>query len=830
MTAPLWIYREAVTACSVGHIVRRGESVKYNSDRCCVTLSVRELCERACRSGDLDSSRYAGADAMLAGADIHRKLQAQAGGFYRPEVSLVLTTEYNGICFEVSGRADGVIRKEEKLTVDEIKCVRSYDFFAPPKEVFLAQMKCYAYFLAVSENRSEIDGRLTYYHTDTGKLRYFHYHFRTEELRAFYMTLLDRVWFLADLAVRQVQTVLPQAAEAVFPYPELREGQEMMIRECFSAIRRKKRLFAEAPTGTGKTISALYPAVRALGKGYAEKIFYLTAKASTGREAYRAAAKLYEAGVHLRTVVISAKEQMCMCSAGLSGGAGRNHCNAHDCEFARGYYDRVENALTELIREGNGYPRQRIAEVAQKYRVCPYELSLDLSELCDIVICDYNYAFDPTVYFRRYFGDVPHADYIFLVDEAHNLVDRARGMYSYELTRHDFEQAFVAIPETDTEPGKIVESAGSAFGVLRRLCREVMTKDEEGREQGYYAGKQIPKGFYEAMERFRQQTDALLKKRRNDPALDPLAELMLKVRKFLTVSEFFDSGFLFYAEVYGENVRAKICCLDPSHIMNSLLERASSVILFSATLTPVHYFREVLGGSKKAECLSVPSPFPEENLCVAVADYLSTRYEHRKKNATHYATVIAASVAPRKGNYMVYFPSYACLEEVQKVFVRRYPKVELVVQKPDMGWRDREKFLSAFRENTERLCIGFCVLGGVFSEGVDLPGSRLIGSVILGVGLPGLSSERNMIRDYLDGDTVSGYDYAYTFPGMNNVLQAAGRVIRRGSDRGIVVLVDDRYAQPKYRALFPEHWKGIQYAGNPESLAEIIRRFWDSSE
>lgn len=806
--------------------------MRYNQDTCSVELSVRELCEMALKSGDLGFGAPPFSSSIpFDGGAIHRRLQAEAGGFYNPEVTLSNTTLCGGTYYTVSGRADGVIRHADGLEIDEIKCVRTYDFFMPPREVFLAQMKCYAYFLAIRDELDEIRARLTYYNVDTKKIKYFRYRFRCEELRAFYCSLLSRIAPWAQNVIRRQVEYLPEAAHARFPYPELREGQEMMIREVHSAIKRGQRLFVEAPTGTGKTMSALYPAVRALGEGYADKIFYLTAKTSTAREAYRAAAKLFESGLKLRCVMITAKESVCLCHAERTENGSHRPCNPEECECGRGYYDRVDAALRELLDSGFGYPRSLIAKVAQKHRVCPYELSLDLSEHCDIVICDYNYAFDPSVYFRRYFSDNAAASrYVFLIDEAHNLADRARDMYSATLSASRFERLLEPLSSVDEDLTGTVESAAMTVRRLRALCREDMIKDADGNERGFYMSRSPLENLNTELDLFRKKTETWLRKNREHPIFFEISELAGEVRRYLSVQEYFEGGFLSYVLVLDGDVTVKTYCLNPSPTMDVLLNRAHAAVLFSATLTPPEYFCDVLGGTKKAVSVSLPSPFEPENLCVAVADYLSTRLEDREKNYARYAAIIAATVSQQPGNYIAYFPSYACLDGVRKVFCRKYPKVETVVQHAGMGAREKEEFLSAFREDVGHLRVGFCVLGGVFSEGVDLPGSRLIGSIIFGVGLPGLSNERNMIEEYFESTIGQGYDYAYTYPGMNHVLQAVGRVIRRDSDRGVAVLVDDRYAEPKYRALFPKHWEGVQYAGNARSLAEIMHRFWEKGE
>ena len=807
--------------------------MKYNAETCAVELDGRELCMLALRHGDLDGFLLGAGELPRDDREMFYRLQSEAGAYYNPDVELCNTTSFGGLYYTVSLTADGVIRKGG-VEVDKIKCVKGKSFFASPDELTLALLKCSAYFLAVKEGLSVIDGRVSYYNVENKKLKYFRYRFLLSELKNFYDGLIEKISYRGEIARQRVCEGLPSAESAVFPYGELREGQENMIRSCYSALKGGRRMFVEAPTGTGKTISALFPAVRALGKGYIDKIFYLTPKTATRKEAFAAAAKLYSSGVRLRSVVITAKEQLCQCPARRAEGIDR--CSSEICTNSRGYYDRVDAALREMLENYSGYPTGLIVETAKKYGVCPYELSLDLSELCDIIICDYNYAFDPSVYFRRYFGAQGRGTqekYAFLIDEAHNLADRAREMYSAELRRSDFERIMGMIAENDIcreEISDILSPVISVFSVIRKLCRHDIVKDEQGNERGFYISSSPAEHIDRILGTFLKSCDKWLKGNPQHYLAKKLRFACSQVRRYITVGEYFDRGFRFYGQIEGGDISVRIYCLDPSDVMNSLLNRAASAVMFSATLTPPEYFCDVLGGGKSAEKLTLISPFPSENLCVAVADYVNTRFDSREDNAKRFATVIAASVTSRPGNYIAYFPSYQCLEQTYDVFAKKYPRVECVVQKKNMSVREREEFLSAFKDDRGRMRIGFCVLGGVFSEGVDLPGSRLIGSIIFGVGLPGLSNERNIIKEHFDlkSDDGMGYDYAYTYPGMNNVLQAAGRVIRTGEDCGIVVLADDRYATPKYRGLFPAHWKGVKYAGNASSLAEIIRRFWEN--
>lgn len=797
--------------------------MKYNSNSCTLELSVGELCSLALKSGDIDARRKNSTFKPILDKGTYEKLQAEANGYYSADIPLSNTFLYNGMYYTVSGSADGVIRDSLGYCIDEINRVGGVDFFRPPTEIMLGRLKCHAYFFACKENITEIRSRITYLSQNGKKIKYINYTFNTEDLKKYYVDLIAKISFFAELEVKHTLEVITAAKNAVFPYHGLRDGQGLMIKESFGAIKRGQRLFAEAPTGIGKTISSLFPAVRALGEGYIQRIFYLTAKASTRREAYAGASKLFSVGIGIRAIVLSSKESMCRCPNAKCE-ASKNICSSDNCPLAKGYYDRVNEALKELLTSSNGYPPKQILSVAEKYSLCPYELSLDLSEYCDVIICDYNYVFDPSAYLKRYFSDSADCKKnVFLIDEAHNLSDRARDMYSARISLSDF-----SLP-VEAEPNIFCIEIKKAFENIKSLCSDNIHVSANGDESGFYMSREPLGAFLSELELFRKKCDAWLKKNTDSIYYDAIYVLCSRVRKYLCVSEYYGKGFLTYVELVGRDISVRIFCLDPSRLMNRLLKRAHASILFSATLTPTEYFTDVLGCGSSAVELKLPSPFANENLCIAVADFLSVRYGDRDVNTSQFVSVIAATVSAKHGNYMVYFPSYSCLEKVSGEFKRKYPNVATVVQKKGMGYDEKEKFLSFFKADSGKLRIGFCVLGGSFSEGVDLPGSRLIGTVIFGVGLPGFSNERNIIRDYYNENDGSGYDYAYTYPGMNNVLQAAGRVIRTADDKGIVVLVDDRYATPAYRRLYPSHWKNVQYAGNAKSLAEISRRFWKNS-
>jgi len=799
--------------------------VRYNTACAAIEMSVRELCQMAHKSGSIDARRPSRIAAMQKGSEAHRRLQARQGKSYQAEVPVQNTTLYEGIYFTVSGRADGVIEENGRVTVEEIK-LRQGGYGA--RDDAYSQLRCYAHFICESRHLASIRLRMRLYDPERDTVHDTNSEMTAAELRVFYEGLLARVAFFARLEVTRRSVCLPEIEAVRFPYENPREGQSELAEEVFRTVRRGKRLFAQAPTGIGKTMSTLYPAVKALGAGYCERIFYLTAKASVRREAYAAAAKLFESGAKIRCVVLHAKEQMCSNEGGCKRG-NQSRCNPDECPFARGYYDRVDTALEELLTRANGYPRTLIAEVAAKHRLCPYELSLDLALYCELIICDYNYVFDPAVYLRRFFdeNEGERGEYVFLVDEAHNLPDRARDMYSATLNAAPFTEALSRVdPVADT---KLVEALGGFVTCLTRmsaLCTENRQKHEDGTESGYYLNAELSLSLMDAALQCRRALDAFCKAEPLHPLADDLSGLSAALRRFGSIAEYYDGRFLTFAELLHGAFQIQLYCLDPSGVLNTAAARARAVVFFSATLTPLEYFVDVLGGGKQATTLSLPSPYDPDNLCVTAVPVISTKMEERARSYKRVATYIAAAVSARAGNYMVYFPSYEYLNAVYERFAARYPDVSCVVQHPGMSYAEREGFLAAFKADRGHLRVGFCVLGGSFSEGVDLPGSRLIGSIIVGVGIPGLSNERNILRDYYEHACERGYDYAYTYPGMNRVLQAAGRVIRREEDCGVVVLIDSRYAEEPYLHLYPPHWQGITAAGDAASLAHRVTEFW----
>ncbi len=842
----------------------------YNSKDDRIELSVRELCAMAFLSGDLDTRASATSrfEAAHVGREIHQRLQQAGGQSYHSEVTLRHECRLGDVTFAVSGRADGVLIDPDSgdYTVEEIKTLsrplwQSSTGFA--RQADIGQLVCYGYFLATAKALSKVTLRLTYVCTADDDIHYQDSIMTADGLRDAFIAMLNIILPRArDLRDREV-LLRPQAKVAVFPYPHLRDEQGDMIREIWRDMRHRETVFAQAPTGIGKTISTLYPAVRCFGEGRCDKIFYLTAKSATRREAVGAVEKMISVGTKLRAVVIAAREPMCACVE-AKGAEGRltRFCNPDMCPYAKGYYDRAEQVIEGLLSSGQGVFTPRvISEAAEQGKVCPYELSLDLSERCEVVICDYNYVFSPSVYLRRYFSEgIPNTEgnrYIFLVDEAHNLPDRARDLYSATLTLSEltavqdelnaYDEACAAVervavfPEEDysaKDRGVSALTMDDLIGDMGRAayaCHDKLTEGADGVKRGADLRREAPLILLDTVSVLCKKYDGWLRRHTTHPMYTVVDQLVACLKSFRTAGEYYDERYATLTEVEGEDVRVSLICLDPAGILKPILKKATARVLFSATLTPQSYFADILGGDADSVCVSFESPFPPERLCVAVADHISLRQEDRQKAVRQVVSYIAATVSAKKGNYLVYFPSYEYMDKVRTIFEQKYPKVRLLVQKPSMTAAERDAFISSFTEGDGKLQIGFCVLGGSFSEGVDLPGNSLIGVIVLGVGIPALSSLRNIMREYYDErgqgeETGTGYAYAYTYPGMNRVLQAAGRVIRRPEDKGVVVLLDDRYAAPPYTQLYPDHWKNIAAVGDPASLNDHLKRFWERIE
>lgn len=784
-----------------------------------IKISVRNLVEFILRSGDIDnrSGGMADKDAMQAGSRLHRKLQKAQKGDYQAEVPLSLEVpvldEKTGDSLQiiVEGRADGIFTQAGIPYIDEIKGVyRELEHITEPTVVHLAQAKCYAYlYLMKTEDKSaeRIGTRMTYCNIETEELKYFENEYSFYELKAWFEGLIKEY---AKWACWQYHWILKRNSSILpvnFPFA-YREGQKRLVSGVYRTILSGKKLFIEAPTGVGKTISTVFPAVRAMGEGSVEKLFYLTAKTITRTVAEDTFRILQNQGVKLKFVTLTAKEKICILD--------KCDCNPIACERAKGHYDRVNNAVFDLLTSEEEISRELIEEYARKHRVCPFEMALDVAIWADVIICDYNYVFDPTVQLKRFFASEKKNDYVFLIDEAHNLVERAREMYSAVLCKERFLEARTAVKVFSTKLEKKLSACNQAFLKLKRECDEFELFDS--------VGDLVLKllSLSTELEEFLQQFTAFENR-------EQVLELYFQVRSFLAVHDILNEKYRIYGDYAGNEFQVHLQCMDPSDCLKECLEKGKSAIFFSATLLPIQYYMEQLGGENEDYTMYADSPFDKKKRLLMVGGDVSTRYKARNQYGYEkIAKYIERFVEVKKGNYFVFFPSYQFMERVAECFPLER-KWELYVQASGMTEAEKEEFLGYFTEEPKVTRIGFCVMGGIFGEGIDLKKDRLIGAVIVGTGLPMVCNERELFRNYYDEKKASGFEYAYLYNGMNKVLQSSGRVIRTDEDTGAVLLLDERFLTRQYTSLFPREWFPYETV-TIDTVQEKLIDFWQQKK
>lgn len=840
-----------------------------------IRVSVRQLVEFILREGSIDNRKSGGADtAMQEGSRIHRMLQRRMGSEYHAEIGLQhtwSTPEYDII---IEGRADGIIdynwgahdvaphektdvfviegedqdkelpapKREKKVIIDEIKgTYRDLKRITKPAGVHLAQAKCYAYMYAEENHLEQIGVRMTYCHIETETLKYFHEDYTFPELRQWFDELMQEYKKWADFQFEWNGIRTASIRQLQFPFP-YREGQKELVTYVYQTIYHKKKLFLEAPTGVGKTVSTVFPTVKSMGEGMTEKIFYLTAKTITRTVAQECFGLLQENGLHMKTIILTAKDKICFMkqegspeAAALADRAGEAECNPDACPYANGHFDRINEAMYDLLTHEEHFTREKVMEYAIRYQVCPFEFSLDMSLFSDAVICDYNYVFDPRVYLKRFFADgIGRRNYVFLIDETHNLLDRGREMYSAALFKNSFLSTKRLIKETAPKVAAHLDKCNKELLAMKRQC------------ESYRKEKNID-GFVVALNRLYGAIDDFLDEHDTFPNKKELLEFYFGVAHFLNMYEIMDENYVVYSQLMDDgDFMLKLFCVDPSRNLRQCMQKGRSTILFSATLLPIQYYKKLLGGEPTDYEVYAKSAFDENKKALLIASDVTSRYTRRSEEEfRRIARYIHEVVRQRHGNYMVFLPSHLFLEQVYDCFMEAYYDadiMECIVQEDYMSEAKREEFLLRFQGNVgsdladridfeigeadETILIGFCVMGGIFSEGIDLKHDSLIGAIIVGTGIPQVGCERQLLKEYFDAQGENGFDYAYRYPGMNKVLQSAGRVIRTAEDIGVVALLDERFLEQQYRRMFPREWSQYEVV-NVAQISQKVENFWN---
>lgn len=783
-----------------------------NVEQPVIRISVRSLVEFVLRSGDIDNRVAASdKDAMQLGSKIHRKIQRRMGADYHAEVPLKYEIPCRGYTMLLEGRADGIIETEKGIVIDEIKGVlKDLKLLEKPVEVHLAQARCYAYIYASEKGLAEIGVQMTYCNMETEDIKRFQNVYLFEELKEWFEELAGKYEKWARYQVQWRRKRNSSIKEVEFPF-SYREGQKELVTSVYRTILRKKKLFIQAPTGVGKTIATLFPAVKAVGEGLGEKIFYLTAKTITRIVAWQAFDKLKEQALRMKVIVLTAKEKICFCE--------ETNCNPDYCPYAKGHYDRVNDAVYELLSSSDEMNREILEEQAKKWKVCPHEMSLDISTWVDAVICDYNYVFDPNAHLRRFFGEGVKGEYLFLIDEAHNLVERGREMYSAHIYKEDFLKIRRLVKTEDAKLSKGLEDCNRSLLALKRECEGCQVLNSVS----HIYLKLL--GLMAELERFLEEC-------KHEELRKEVLEFYFDVRMFVSIHECLDENYVIYSELEENgHFKIRLFCVNPANNLKKFLDKGNSAVFFSATLLPIHYYKKLLSTGTKDYAIYAESPFDTEKRLLLMGNDVSTKYTKRGKEMyRRYARYLVETAEAKIGNYIAFFPSYRFMEDVCDAFTELLSEeperdIEYVMQSQYMSEEAREIFLENFEEVRTYSLIGFCVMGGIFSEGIDLAEDKLIGAVIAGTGLPQVCRERELLKEYFDAQSFRGFDYAYLYPGMNKVLQSAGRVIRTAEDRGVILLLDDRFTDQRYRDTFPREWENIAMC-RVEDAGERMREFW----
>ena len=778
-----------------------------------IRISVRNLVEFILREGNIDNRTGGGQDPenMQMGSRIHRKIQRQMGSDYQAEVPLKTEIVCDGFTLKIEGRADGLIHTKEQVMVDEIKGVlRELDLVQEPAGIHLAQAKCYASMVAEQEGVDEIGVQMTYCQMETEEVKRFQYSYRSNELKVWFDEVIRQYekWAKFQIEWRKARNASVKGIEFPFPY---RKGQRDLAVSVYRTILRKKKLFIQAPTGVGKTISTVFPAVKAVGEELGEKIFYLTAKTITRTVAEQAFETLREQNLKFKVITLTAKEKICFCE--------ETSCNPDDCPYAKGHFDRVNDAVYELLMQEDVMSREVLEAQARKHKVCPFEMALDVSTWVDGVICDYNYVFDPDARLRRFFAEGGAGGYLFLIDEAHNLVERGRQMYSAELCKEDFLAVKKLVKGEAPRFAKRLEACNKILLAMKKECENYKMLDNIS-----HFGIQLMNVLSE--------TDRYLEECVDKEVRETVLDFYFQVRSFLNIYDGLDENYVIYTE-YQENGRfvLKLFCVNPAANLQKCLDKGNSAVFFSATLLPIQYYKRLLSTEKDNYAVYIDSSFDTKKRLLMNGVDVSTRYAMRSREMyQRYATYIFRVVKAKMGNYLIFFPSYRFMEDVYQEFTQLLAsdeeEMELIIQQKHMDEEERENFLRAFEMGREKSLIGFGVLGGIFSEGIDLTNEKLIGTLIIGTGLPQVCNEREILKSYFDQKGLYGFDYAYRYPGMNKVLQAAGRVIRTEDDRGVILLLDERFQREKGKEIFPKEWADCERC-RLDIVEEKIRLFWE---
>ncbi len=770
-----------------------------------INISVREMIEFACRSGSIDSkiTQTYLLERAVEGNIVHKKVQKKREALaleenfiYQSELSLSLVFETNKKAINLQGRADGLIIKENYICIEELKSTRKRLEDIDVQKLHRLQMEIYGYIYCITNGLDEIALALTYIDVETLEEKTFQYTKTQNELFLITKEVVDIFCEFLTLSEKCVKERNETIMEVEFPHGSYRKNQRDLMKSVYYAINEENNIFIEAPTGTGKTISTLFPTLKALGENKLDKIFYVTAKTITRQEAKKSLSLLENNGLKMRSIVLTAKDKICFLD--------ERNCTPEGCPYANGHFDRVNPALLDIAENETIVEKEIVQKYAKKHQVCPHEFQLDTSYFCDVVIGDYNNVYNPSSKLIRYFTE--GGNYVILLDEAHNLYDRACDMFSSFIESKRLEELYEI-----TKGSKVSKNTRKIINELEKY------KDLENFET--VSESEYPSHIINRV----RGLQSLIKAEEELLQNKDVVNIYLELIDFIRIADLYSEGHTVTINRVYNNIKFKLLCLNPAEHIKAVNDSVKCVVYFSATLTPPNYFKEVYGGESQNFYYTIPSPFDYNNTKVLINTNVKTTYKHRSLYYEDIAKNIEAMVSSKVGNYFVFFSSYEYLNKVKDEFESLYTQFELLAQRQSMTDDERDQYLDNFKEIPSKTKIGFVVLGGIFGEGIDLIGDRLIGVCVVGVGLPMLTYERDLIKNSFE---MEGYEYAYTYPGFNKIMQGVGRLIRTENDKGIILLLDERYGYKKYKDLYPISFTNAKYIRNSNEVKNQCIKFW----
>jgi DNA excision repair protein ERCC-2 len=768
-----------------------------------IKIAIKELAYFTCQSGNLTPEFFSNRDLQI-GNHAHDYLQSKYNDKSQKEVYIKNNISYMGKDLLLHGFIDGVLSEDDETIIEEIKSTTldldeiTIDYH---KE-HLAQLKIYAYLYGVNNDIDKIHTRLTYISVVDYDTKSFDQIYDINELEEFLFDLLEEYLNWLHLLEKSEEAKTKTIKEIKFPYKQKRAYQNNLMKAVYETMETNDILYAIAPTGIGKTMATLFPTLKSLKTK--EKIFYATAKGS-GKNAPLDAIKLLSSnGLKLKTIDITAKSKICNC--------GKKHCRPEECAFAKGFFDKLKNATYDIFERTDIYDKETILDVANSHKICAFEFSLYLSYFCDLVIADYNYVFDPHAHLIRYFDDDTYKIKV-LVDEAHNMISRSKDMYSASISTIDLRTIRARLtglkPSVRTDCNKaieIMEKYRERLAENALICDEIQDLD-----------------LAVAVKNIISKVEEILTENQKIDKVDDVYEIYHKLLSYSHTSDLFSHTHRYLIKLENDNIFVNLYCLDASDfILSTIQSSIKSIVFFSATMTPIKYYSDLLTKSN-GKTIELPSPFNPDNLELIINSKVSTKFKNRNSSVDEIIEIIETSTSIKKGNYIVFFPSYKYLEMVLDCMDTS--NYEMIIQTSDLDDKKRLEIINKFKEKRETSKLGFFVMGGAFSEGIDLIGDALSGVIIIGVGLPMICDENNILKDYFSEVYEKGYEYAYMYPGFTKVIQAVGRVIRTENDRGFAILVDERFVYSQYRKLMPNHWNNIKVINSSYVLKKELEEF-----